>query len=49
MCKDDQNSMFPLNKKLTDKNRLFQSTTASINVFYAKPMLHFLEGMPHIV
>ena len=29
--------------------KLFPSTTASIEAFYAKAMVHYLEGMPHHV
>ena len=44
--KDDQTSLFLLKKKIIDKSRLFQSTTASNEAFYAKAMLHILSGMP---
>ena len=47
--KDDQTSLFLLKKKIIDKSRLFQSTTASNEAFYAKAMLHILSGMPHHV
>ena len=49
ICKGEQNSIFPSKKKLIDKSRLVQSTTASIEVLYAKAMSNFLEEMPHRV